>query len=66
MGVGLSSNFRDRVENDLGIGGYYLIYRVRHKVSDGEYTTELQVKMHWGIREILGKRRKQRLAWIRG
>jgi hypothetical protein len=56
MGVGISSSFRDRVENDLGIGGYYLIYRVRHKISDGEYTTELQVKMHFGIREILGKR----------
>lgn len=56
MGIGLGSNFRDRVENDLGIGGYYLIYRVKHKISDGEYTTELQVKMHFGIREILGKR----------
>jgi hypothetical protein len=58
MGIGISSSFKDRIENDLGIGGYYLIYRAKHTIKDGEYTTELSLIQEYGIREILKFRKE--------
>ena len=37
---------------NMGIGGYYRIYRVINHIEDGEFSTELQTILELSLRDI--------------